>query len=206
LFTQAYEQSASIFVINITLLPFAILTFDPIVRSYKELGRLCLVTRFVILTAMVSVLYMDLGRFSLTGVITVAVCAVLIERLVAYAMVVRKLGLGLEHLHYLKPIGKTALVSGMSGLIAFLLYSTSQEYLRQLAEGFAASSLAVEKASLLNFVGGSFILLIVAAVFSIVYLSAAYVSGLIERDDKELVWNFTRRFFPKRAVQPLTDS
>src|SRR5207237_634664 len=42
LFTRNYAASVSIFLINITLMPFYIWVVDPIVRSYKELGRFLL--------------------------------------------------------------------------------------------------------------------------------------------------------------------
>ena len=61
LFTQKYEASASVFVINLTLLPFSVLILDPIVRSYKELGRLLLLTRILVLISLVAVLYYGLG-------------------------------------------------------------------------------------------------------------------------------------------------
>ncbi|MGB2751019.1 MAG: oligosaccharide flippase family protein, partial [Pyrinomonadaceae bacterium] len=67
LFTKEYQASASVFIINLTLLPFSILITDPIVRSFKELGRLFLLVRVVVLTLMIGVLYYGLGYFGLTG-------------------------------------------------------------------------------------------------------------------------------------------
>src|SRR5205085_12498597 len=127
-------RSASIVVIIISLLPFAVLTVDPIVRSYKYLGRLFLATRVVVLSCLIAVLYFGIGRFGLTGPITVAVCAVVVERVIAYAMIIRKLGLGLEHLSRLTSIAKTAVVSAIAGLATFFVYSSSGDYLRQIAE------------------------------------------------------------------------
>ena len=62
LFTQKYEASASIFVVNLTILPFSVLILDPIVRSFKELGRLFLLTRVLVLTALIGVLYFALDQ------------------------------------------------------------------------------------------------------------------------------------------------
>ena len=92
LFTQKYEASASVFVINITLLPFSVLILDPVVRSFKELGRLFLLTRLLVLTCMVAVLYFGLEYLSLTGMITAAVGAILIEKCIALTMMKRKTG------------------------------------------------------------------------------------------------------------------
>jgi O-antigen/teichoic acid export membrane protein len=206
LFTQAYEQSSSVFVINITLLPFAVLTVDPVVRSFKELGRLFLGTRILVLSCLVGVLYFGLGRFSLTGMITAAVSAVLVERLIAYAMVAWKLGLGFEHLSRLKTTAKTAVVSSIAGLVTFFVYSSSHDYLRQIAERFARDVFSTGNASVLNLFGGGSVLLVSAAVFLPVYLLIAYSWSVIENDEKETVRNFTRRIFPRRGIEPLADS
>lgn len=205
LFTQNYEMSASIFVINITLLPFSAFILDPVVRSFKELGRVFLLTRLLVLTAMVGVLYFGLGYFSLTGMITVAVSAILVEKLIADVMVINKLKLGFQHLPLLKTTAKTALISILAGLITFVVYTNAHDYLRQVGEHFAADVLSISKPSVLNFVGGSFVLLVAGLVFAPIYLLAANFWGVIEDDEKQTVRNFARRFFPKRGVQPLTN-
>lgn len=206
LFTQSYEQSVSIFVINLTLLPFSVLILDPIVRSYKELGKLFLLTRLLTLTCLVGVLYFGLGYFSLTGMITVAVCAILIEKFLTESMVVYKLGLGLQHLSLLKATAKTALISILAGGVTYIVYANAHGYLQQVGETFAGQLLSTEKLSVLNFVGGSFVLLVSGLVFAPVYLLAANFWGVIEEDEKQTVRNFMRRIFPKRGAVLLTDS
>ena len=116
LFTEEYAASADIFVINITMLPFMVIITDPILRSYKELGRLFLLLRIFVLTALIAVLYYGLGSFSLTMMITVAVGAILIEKFVAETMIIKKLGLGWQHLPLLKNVGKTAIISIAAGI------------------------------------------------------------------------------------------
>lgn len=206
LFTQNYEQSASIFVINLTLLPFSVLILDPIVRSYKELGRLFLLTRLLVLTCMIGVLYFGLGSFSLTGMITVAVSAIVIEKLIAEVMVIKKLGLDLGHLSLLKTTAKTALISVFAGLVTLIVYSTTHDYLQQLGERFAAEGLFVSRPSMLNFIGGGFVLVVSGLVFAPIYLLAANLWGVIEEDEKQAVRNVVQRFFPKRGVEPLTNN
>lgn len=125
LFTQDYELSASIFVINLTILPFCVLIVDPIVRSFKELGRLFLLSRLLVLTSMVAVLYFGLGYFSLTGMITVAVAAILIEKFIADTMVIHKLKIGSRHLSLFKDTAKTALISILAGVVTFIVYTNA---------------------------------------------------------------------------------
>lgn len=206
LFTQNYEQSASIFVINLTLLPFSVLILDPIVRSFKELGRLFLLTRFLVLTSMVGILYFGLGFFSLTGMITVAVSAIVIEKLIAEVMVIHKLRLRLRHLSLLKTTAKTGLISIFAGLATLIVYSNAHDYLFQIGERFAGNILSTDRLSNLSFVGGGFVLLVSALVFLPVYLLAASFLGVIEEDEMQSVKNFTRKFFPKRGISPLTNS
>ena len=206
LFTQKYEQSASVFVINITLLPFSILITDPIVRSYKELGRLFLLTRILVLSALVAVLYFGLDYFGLTGVITVAVAAILVEKFIGETMVIRKLGLGLQHMPLLKNVGKTAVISILAGLVTYFVYANCHDYLFRVGERFAAEIFATDKLSVLNFTGGSLVLLVSGMVFAPIYLIAANFWGVIETDEKQTVVNFVRRFFPKSAEEPLTDT
>lgn len=206
LFTQNYAASASVFAVNLTLLPFSILITDPIVRSYKELGRLFLLTRILVLAALICVLYYGLGQFGLTGMITTAVGAILVEKLIAETMVIRKLGLGLQHLPLLKNVGKTAVVAALAGLVTYVVYTNLKDYLVGVGEHFAAETLHTTQLAALNFVGGSLVLLISGLVFAPIYLIAANLLGLIEESEKQAVRTFIRRFIPRRGGEPLTDT
>ena len=206
LFTHQYDQSVSIFVVNLTLVPFGILITDPIVRAYKELGRLFLLTRLVVFTGLIAVLYFGLDRLSMVEIISVAVGAILLEKFIGETMVIRKLGLGLKDIHLLKNVAKTAVVSLVAGLMTYLVYSNLHVYLEGVGEHFAAETFSTTKLSILNFVGGGLVLAISGLVFAPVYLLAANLWGLIEDEDKRTVRNFIRRFFPGRGGVPLTDT
>ena len=199
LFTQKYEASAPIFVINLTLLPFSILITDPIVRSYKELGRLFLLTRILVLLSLVAVLYYGLGYFGLIGMITTAVGAILIEKCIAGTLVIRKLGLGWQHLPQLKNVAKTAVISLFAGVVTYIVYTNIHEYLLNVGEHFAAEALSATKLSTMNFISGSFVLLISGCVFAPIYLLAANFWGVIEDDEKQSVRNILKRIVPKRG-------
>jgi O-antigen/teichoic acid export membrane protein len=206
LFTQKYETSASIFVINLTLLPFSVLILDPIVRSYKELGRLFLLTRVLVLASLVAILYFGLDYFSLTGMITAAISAILIEKLIAESMVIYKLQLGIRHIRLLANVGKTAVISLIAGLVTYIVYTNIHDYLLNLGEHFAEETFSTSQLSTLNFFGGSLVLLISAMVFVPVYLLAANFWGLIETEEKQAVRNVFSRLVPRRGVEPLTDN
>lgn len=206
LFTQQYAASASVFVINLTLLPFSILITDPIVRAYKELGRIFLLTRILILVSLIAVLYYGLGHFGLTGMITAAVGAILLEKCIAETMVIRKLGLGLRHVSLLQNVAKTALVSALAGVVTYFVYANVHEYLLGVGEHFAEETLHATKLGTLNFVGGSLVLFISACVFVPIYLLGAYFWRVIEEDEKDSARRLVRRLFVKSNVVAETNA
>lgn len=206
LFTENYAASASVFVINLTLLPLGVLITDPIVRSYKELGRFFLVTRVIILVCLVAVLYFGMPYFGLTGFISAAVGAIVLEKIVGETMVVRKLGLGLQHLHLLTNVGKTAVISALAGVVTYVVYSNVNGYILNFGEHFAKQALDTHKLGILNFVGGGLVLFVSACVFAPIYLLAAYFWGVIEDSEKEVGRRLLRKVFPKRGIEPLTNT
>ena len=205
LFTKQYEASASIFVINLTLLPFSVFITDPIVRSYKELGRLFLLTRVLVLLSLIAVLYFGLDSFGLTGMITAAVGAILVEKVIAESMVVYKLGLGRQHLPLLTNVAKTAIISLVAGVVTFIVYSNVREYFLGVGEHFAEEMLSTHKLSTLDFFGGSLVLFISASVFAPIYLLLANMWGLIEEDEKRSAMDMLRKILPKRGGVPVSD-
>jgi O-antigen/teichoic acid export membrane protein len=206
LFTKEYEASSAIFVVNLTLLPFSILITDPIVRSFKELGRMFLLTRILVLCTLIAVLYLSLGSLSLTGVIAVAVGAIVLEKLIAETMVIRKLGLGWQHLPLLKNIAKTAVVSLLAGVVTYFVYANMHEYLQDFGQHFVEEEFSVTKLGALNFFGGSLVLLICALVFTPIYLLAANAWGIIEDGERRAVKNFIRRFLSDRASRTIVET
>ncbi len=206
LFTKQYEASASVFVVNLTLLPLGILLTDPIVRSFKELGRLFLITRVLVLLSLVAVLYYGLDHFGMTGMIAAAVGAMIVEKCIAEAMVIRKLGLSLRHLPLLANVAKTAIVAALAGFVTWVVYANVHEYLLNVGEHFAEETLHTNRLAALNFVGGSLVLLISAAVFVPVFVLAANMWGIIEDEEKESVRRFVRRLLPGRRGGPIVET
>lgn len=206
LFTEKYQASASIFVINITVLPFSVLILDPVVRSYKELGQVFLLTRLFVLTCMVGVLYFGLEYLSLTGMISVAVGAIVAEKLIAQSMVIRKLGLGLRHLKLLTTTANTAAASALAGLATYAVYANTHEYLLNAGQNFARQMFAATKVATVDFIGGGLVLVVSACVFVPTYLLLANVWGVIEREEKQAVRNTFRKVFYRRTIQPLADT
>jgi O-antigen/teichoic acid export membrane protein len=199
LFTKEYAASSSIFIVNLTLLPFSILITDPIVRSFKELGRLFLLTRVFVLSGLIAVLYFGLGYLGLTGMITVAIGAILVEKCIAETMVIKKLGLTWRDLPLLKGVGKTAVVSMLAGAVTWLVYSNLHVYLLGVGEHFAEETFSTHEMGTLNFVGGGLVLLISGLVFGPIYLFAANAWGLIENEEKDGLRRLLNKFVLRRG-------
>ncbi|MCZ2389981.1 MAG: oligosaccharide flippase family protein [Acidobacteria bacterium] len=196
LFTEKYAASANVFVVNITLLPFSVLITDPIVRSYKELGRVFLLTRLFIVAALVSCLYFLLNEISMTGMIGLAVGAVVTDKLIAEAMVIRKLHLGLKDLPLLANVGKTAIASLSAGFLTYLAYTNLHNFVFTSARAFFSDLLGTAEHGVANFFAGVLVLALAALVFAPAYLLLANMFGLIEKDEKAAVRRVAARFLP----------
>lgn len=197
LFTKSYEQSASVFAINLTLLPIGILVTDPIIRAYKELGRQVLIARVAILVALIATLYYGLGNFGLTGMITAAVAAIVVEKGISVFIVTRKLNLGRVHLSLVSGLVKTAAASAFAGVLTWFVYVNARENLFAFGERMASEVLEIDRVAALNFIGGVGVLAVCAAVFVPVYLIAANLAGVIDVEDKQMFRNFFARFLPE---------
>ena len=81
LYTKAYEPSARIFAITITLLLFSLLLIDPIVRAYAHLRNFVLAVKIVNFVILLSVLVPVIRHFGMIGAAVVAVAVQISERL-----------------------------------------------------------------------------------------------------------------------------
>lgn len=205
LFTENYLASVPIFMINLTILPFSILITDPVVRAYKELGRFLLGLRVFILIGLVSTLYFGIEHLSLAGMITVAVIALLTEKAIAETIIVRRLGVGRKHLPLLVNVGKTAVISIVAGLVTYFVYINISEAILVYGEHFAEKAFLTNKLSILNFVGGSLVLLISALVFGPIYLLGSHLWGVIEDGERQAFWNILGKFYRRRPPALVED-
>ena len=205
LFTENYLASVPILTINLTILPFSILVTDPVVRAYKELGRFLLGLRIVILVGLVSTLYFGIQYLSLTGMISVAVIALLTEKAIAETIIVRRLGVGRKHLSLLVNVGKTAIISIVAGVVTYFVYINISEAMLVYGERLAQETFLTEKLSILNFFGGSLVLLISALVFGPIYLLGSHLWGVIEDGEREAFWNILAKFYRRRPPALVED-
>lgn len=206
LFTRNYAASAAIFKINLLLLPFHILVSDPIVRSYKELGRFLVVLRVCMFIVLFAALYFGINRFGfgLTGIIAVAVASKIIEGLIAETVVFYKIGARFSDLRLLKSIGKTAIVSVIAGAATFVVYYFIKDQMPNIGESLAQTIFGTQKISIIDFISGILTLGVSFAVFTPIYLLLSNLFGIIDDDEKEMLKNViakVRGFFMKNEIR-----
>lgn len=189
LFTREYRQSIPIFQINLLLIPFFILVSDPIIRAYKDLGKFLLKIRFVFFLALIVALYFGIHHFDLRGMIAIVVVTNSLEKLLIQFIVARKLNAGFGHLHLLKNIGKTALISIIAGAATFVVYHFVKDATPQFGEKLAGMIFSETKANAVDFISGILTLSVSFAVFAAVYLFGINFTGLLEESEKRYFKN-----------------
>lgn len=125
LFTAQYLPSWPIFAINLVLVPLAIITsaYDPVLRAYAEHRYFLLKLRLLLLVLFAATLWFGIRSFNLVGAVTVMVCINVIDRLVTARKIKRILGVTRRDIGLLKDVGKVALASVLSALVAALVRS-----------------------------------------------------------------------------------
>lgn len=161
LFTAQYLGSWPIFAVNITLIPFNILTLDPLTRAYGEHRFYLLRVRAVMLVAQTAALWFVIGRFGLVGAISVVVAGTLVERLVLALKFGRVLGVGWGDARLLKDVGKVALAT------------------------IAASAVALVVRSLMSGAKPFYVIVCCGVAFTLTYLGGLLALGVPEREERD---------------------
>jgi O-antigen/teichoic acid export membrane protein len=163
LFTPRYLASVPVFRINLTLLLLGVLLQDPLFRAYVEQRFFLIRLRVVLCVLLTAGLWIGIARFGLLGAITTVVLVGVAERAVMAVRFGRILGVSWEDLPLLKDIGKLAVAAVASGLVA--------EGVRLLLRG--AKPLIV--------------LIACGVAFSLTYLGAVLLAGVLTPEEKDLV-------------------
>jgi O-antigen/teichoic acid export membrane protein len=190
LFTEEYAASIPIFRINLLLLPVYIVLLDPIARAYQEVGRFLLKFRIVLLVAIIAALWFGIQYFDLTGMISIVVVSIIFERTVTFLKIRSLLGLKFNQLYLLKDIAKTAVAALAAGIILFVFYWFTRDFLLALCIGFSENVLTrIGIAKFVGFLGGSIYLGMCLMIFAPIYLLLANWFDLIHEDEKEMLKN-----------------
>jgi O-antigen/teichoic acid export membrane protein len=120
LFTARYAASADIFAINVTLLPMAVLLYDPLFRAYIKERFFLLRLRLVLCPMMAVALWFVIRHFGMIGAISAVVIVTATERAVTMTRICRILGARWSDIKLLKDVGKVAVAAALAGGVAAL--------------------------------------------------------------------------------------
>jgi O-antigen/teichoic acid export membrane protein len=164
LFTEKFAASWPVFVVNITLIPLALVAsaYDPVMRAYAEHRYFLLRLRLCVLALLAFGLWYATPRYGLLGAIITAVSVNAIERLATALKVKRVLGITRGDLPRFTDLGKTAVAAAAA-----------------FAAAFAARSLLPDVRPL-------YALAACAAAFAPVYLCALLALGVLTPEERGL--------------------
>jgi len=177
LFTEQYRASWPIFALNLTLIPLGIITTanDAVMRAHAEHRFFLVKLRLVLIPLLLAVLWFATSRFGLVGAIAAVVAASIAEASATGFKATRILGVVRGDVVLLKDVGKlaaSAIAAGIVGAVARSLMQGTRPLVVLISSGI---------------------------VFSLVYLAAAWMTGVISSDERA----FMRRSFAagQRAVR-----
>ena len=121
LYTKAYEPSASIFAVSITLLPFSLFLVDPIQRSYAHLRNFVLGVKIAAFVALFCVLFPVIRHFGMMGAAVVAVAIQIAERLTNLVAASRTVEAKFKDLALYRDASKIVGLTAAAGLFAYFV-------------------------------------------------------------------------------------
>jgi len=161
LFTSRYLQSWPIFAINLTLIPFNILTLDPITRAFAKQRYFLVKVRIATVFMLIGLLWFSTTRIGLAGAIAVVVATNLIERVIIAWRFGHILGTKWQDFHLLKDVGKVA---------AATLVATAGALILRIALSGARPLVVIVSCGV---------------VFSLVYVGGIYALNVAEDEEYE---------------------
>ena len=121
LYTKAYEPSARIFAVSITVLLFSFTLAEPINRAYAHLRHIVLGIRVFDLIVLVCVLVPVIRHFGMMGAAVVAVAVQVAERLMAGFVAARAVEAKVKDLRLYADVFKIAGLTTAAGLFAYIV-------------------------------------------------------------------------------------
>jgi O-antigen/teichoic acid export membrane protein len=121
LYTKAYEASARIFTVSITLMIFTLFLVDPIIRAYADLRKIALLIKTVAFVVLFCVLIPAIHRFGMLGATVAAVAIQIGERMTSAFMAARAVNARPSDLRMYRDSFKIAAVAAAAGLFAYMV-------------------------------------------------------------------------------------
>lgn len=195
LFTKNYADSVPIFLINIIILPTAIMILDPIVRAYSPLGKFVLNVRIFIVVLLFVTLYYGIHHFNLIGMAMIVVATSLIDRFITTIKIWRTIGVKTSDIYLLKNVGKIGLATIIAGIPTYFAYHQIKQLTPNL--GHQISLLLSDllsyvmsytpKETFAETITGFLTLGFTGVIFATVYLTGLYLLRVLADDEKEFI-------------------
>ena len=187
LFTQKFAESVPIFLINISLLPFAVFIADPITRAFKSLGNYVLKMRIFIVIGLLATLYYGIQHFDLSGMVAIVVVTAVVDRVFTTVKIYKTVGVKMSDIYLLKNVGKTAVVAIAAGIPTYFAYQQIKEITPNLGQQIISFIFSTPKETFVEMLSGVFTLGFTGIFFGAIYLSGIYFWGVVTEDEKEFV-------------------
>lgn len=123
MFTARYSESAWLFMINLSLVPFSILLHDPVMRAYAEQRYFLIKMRLIVLALLVVALVVGIKFFGLAGAVSAVVIVGVIERVAVAHRLARILEFTRKDLPLLKDVGKLIIATAGASVITIIVRS-----------------------------------------------------------------------------------
>lgn len=195
LFTKNYADSVPIFLINIIILPTAVMILDPIVRAYPSLGKFVLNVRIFIVVLLFITLYYGIHHFNLIGMVMIVVATSLIDRVITTIKIWKTIGVKSSDIYLLKNVGKTGLATLIAGIPTYFAYHQIKQLTPYL--GHQISLLLIDllsyvisftpKETFAESITGFLTLGFTGVIFVTVYLIGLYLLRVLADDEKEFI-------------------
>lgn len=121
LYTRTYEASWPIFAVNLSLLPFAVVITDPIIRSYAEYRYFIVWVRVILLGALILALWLGIRWFGMIGAVGALVVITIIERVTLSWRTASIVGMRIEDLRLFVGVFQVAALSAASAAGTFFV-------------------------------------------------------------------------------------
>lgn len=195
LFTKNYADSVPIFLINIIILPTAVMILDPIVRAYPSLGRFVLNVRIFIVVLLFITLYYGIHHFNLIGMVMIVVATSLIDRIITTIKIWKTIGVKSSDIYLLKNVGKTGLATLIAGIPTYFAYHQIKQLTPYLGHqiSFLLTDLLsyvisfTPKETFAESITGFLTLGFTGVLFVTVYLIGLYLLRVLADDEKEFI-------------------
>lgn len=201
LFTKEYAESASIFRVNLLILPLFSLVVDPVVRAFPSAARFLLRVRIFVFVVLVLIFWAGLGRLSLLEMIWIVAVAMIVEKVAAGWIAMTVLDSKPGDMTRFITTGKLAIAAAAAAAVLFAIHAAAGTWLLNTGQFVAGNVLSI--LGLLQgteLIGGCIFLGFCLFIYSVVYLLSANWLGAIGQADKNTISRLLRRVLPRHQA------